>query len=43
MSEYLTRTALWWAIAAASLTASWILARWDERRKPTRTSRKGTR
>ncbi|WP_327436124.1 hypothetical protein OG279_26155 [Streptomyces sp. NBC_01201] len=33
MSDYLTRTALWWAIAAASLTASWILARWDERRQ----------
>lgn len=40
MSGYLARTALWWAIAAASLTASWILARWDEHRQ---TIKKGPR
>ncbi|MFJ8446859.1 hypothetical protein [[Kitasatospora] papulosa] len=40
MSDYLARTALWWAIAAASLTAFVILARWDERRQ---TTKKGPR
>jgi hypothetical protein len=40
VTDYLTRTGLWWAIAAASLTAFWILARWDERRH---TARKGPR
>ncbi|MFD9781911.1 hypothetical protein ACFWZS_33920 [[Kitasatospora] papulosa] len=40
MSDYLTATAPWWAIAAASLTAFGILARWDERR---RAAKKGPR
>ncbi|MFF4246247.1 hypothetical protein ACFYY2_17515 [Streptomyces sp. NPDC001822] len=40
MTDYLARTALWWAIAATALTAFWILARWDERRQ---TTRKGPR